>query len=495
MRMNDIEKKNYIKNNFHQYFDLVLNKSIDTTETVNLIIPIDKDLRREGYSNIEFTHDKTYEEGYDINKILNNYENTSITENLIGCFLSDPTNKIPDPVIDGDTFHVKIPSMEGTKVNYTYEKVRLVGINTPEMPKDNEEEKEGASVSKEFLKKALESTNKIYLKVDEKRPRDNYGRLLAVVIVNKKNINEILLKERLAEIWYIPPSEFNPYDWIDINELESDIPVHIPNFKTTDISILSSYFNSDMTNLVFTPIDDYNTFYSFEVYQGVIFVKLNPYHQQIRMHLLPKHYEGDSTVLLFRDDMIKPENISLSDDYIHYEETPINSYYTTENKIRNRNDPDISSENYNVNDWLDKNTFCDFSYNISKSTQHLNKLQICAGYRYNNSTPFYSLHYTGVRDNTGFTIEDRCTLIDANYDRIKPISNNITQYHYIDDENILYIPKSPIDIKASYPQNFDHVSQIEETNHKILKYINDILYSEENKEYAIAEWVDLSKEE
>ena len=41
MTLNDIEKRNYINNYFHQYFTLELNTTITTTETVNLVIPID----------------------------------------------------------------------------------------------------------------------------------------------------------------------------------------------------------------------------------------------------------------------------------------------------------------------------------------------------------------------------------------------------------------------------------------------------------------------
>ena len=36
---------------------------------------------------------------------------------------------------------------------------------------------------------------------------------MAVVIVDGKNLNEMLLREGLAEIMYMPPSEFYPYDW------------------------------------------------------------------------------------------------------------------------------------------------------------------------------------------------------------------------------------------------------------------------------------------
>jgi hypothetical protein len=51
------------------------------------------------------------------------------------------------------------------------------------------------------------------LDIDDSKYTDKYGRYLAVVIVDGKNLNEMLLKEGLAEVMYIPPSEFYPYDW------------------------------------------------------------------------------------------------------------------------------------------------------------------------------------------------------------------------------------------------------------------------------------------
>ena len=38
--LNNTKIIDYIENNFHQYFDLKLNKNLSTTETINLVIPI-----------------------------------------------------------------------------------------------------------------------------------------------------------------------------------------------------------------------------------------------------------------------------------------------------------------------------------------------------------------------------------------------------------------------------------------------------------------------
>ena len=541
MSLNDTEKINYIKNNFHQYFDLTLNKKISTPETVNLIIPMEvltnEDVVFDPLN--AYTHDTILSENYAIEDILSKYEDTDLKG--IKCICTR--------VIDGDTIDVKIPKLEKDgSITYSYERIRLVGVNTPEMGNPNanppKEPKMGALVSKKFMEKVcysknylqrikkeeeyanmtqedfdnlsptqleileddmdrysqIENNKVIYIKFDSKKTYasksksyDNgVNRKLAVLIVDNKNINEVLLKENLAEIMYVPPSEFYPFDWGT-----SNTSIHVYNFQNTDINFLYPYFNSDMTNVVFTPRDDPKTIYRYEFYKGVYYIKLQPFCQNIRMHLLPKAYDCSNTILFFRDDMLEEENMSKSDDYYHFPENEfINSYYMVEGKIRNREeDPNILNQQYNVNDW--NNTFIDFSYNISDSARNLNQIEICAGYRYNQATPDYSVHFTGIRDNTNIQIEDRCTLIDANFDKIESKANNITQYLY-DNQNNLYIPKNPIIIRGEpYPQNIDHVTEIGKIYHKRLKYINDILYSEEGLksdiQHTIASWVDVSR--
>ena len=499
--MNDLEKINYIKNNFHQYVELTLNTNIKTTEAVNLVIPFDTLTEGNTIISNDFSHNiDIFHEYYNIEEILQKY-NDIICEDKTPCFCKR--------VIDGDTIEVKIPyKKEENVVSYNIERIRLVGINTPEIETQNGEEIDnGARISKEFLEKICFSeeylngtsetnTKKIYLKIDNQKTRDKYNRLLAVLIVDNKNINEILLKEGLAEIMYIPPSEFNPYLWGDINT-----PVAIYEFENSDISVLYPYFNSEMTNIVFTPKNDYETIYKFEVYKNMIYVRLNPYSKQIIMHLLPKYYDCSNNLLIFKDEMIQDNNINITNDYYHYPEKDfINAYYQTNMEDRDRTNPDISGDDYDSEDW-NYNTFCDFSYDISNSTKNFNNLQINAGYRYNNSTPYYSVHYTGVRDYTSFTIEDRCTLVDANYDGITA-SNNITQHHY--NENSLYIPK-PDDSEEIYAyadidrlndidwENYDS-TMIGSLHHKTIKYINDSMYAEEEGYYKTVTWKDLSEQ-
>ncbi len=100
-------------------------------------------------------------------------------------------------VVDGDTLDV-----EGLG------RVRLVGINAPEVGQPGYEE------AKSFLTQ-LCLGEVVTVDVDDRHPRDRYGRVLAVIIVDGRNVNAELLNEGLAEILYIPPSEFDPWSWLE----------------------------------------------------------------------------------------------------------------------------------------------------------------------------------------------------------------------------------------------------------------------------------------
>lgn len=98
-------------------------------------------------------------------------------------------------VVDGDTIDV---SGMG--------RIRLVGVNTPERGEP------GYREAKDFMKSMCLSRT-VQLDIDDAKRHDKYGRVLAVVYVNGVNINRELLRMGYAEVMYIPPSEFNPYEW------------------------------------------------------------------------------------------------------------------------------------------------------------------------------------------------------------------------------------------------------------------------------------------
>jgi micrococcal nuclease len=101
-------------------------------------------------------------------------------------------------IIDGDTI-----SLEGG------EKVRLVGISTSELGTPSGDE------AMELLEDFCPPGTEVGLNVDDLEPKDRHGRTLAVVYVRNDgfwtNMNAELLQNGLAEVMFIPPSEFNPY--------------------------------------------------------------------------------------------------------------------------------------------------------------------------------------------------------------------------------------------------------------------------------------------
>jgi endonuclease YncB( thermonuclease family) len=89
---------------------------------------------------------------------------------------------------------------------YGIQRVRLVGVSTPEIGEDGYEE------AKEFVNKTCWG-EEVKIDVDGEKQYDPHYGILAVVYVNETNLNEKLVKEGYAEIMYIPPSEFDSRKW------------------------------------------------------------------------------------------------------------------------------------------------------------------------------------------------------------------------------------------------------------------------------------------
>jgi len=122
-------------------------------------------------------------------------------------------------IADGDTITVALS--DGSIKN-----VRLVGIDTPEIWRKTgtgwvEDAQPGAKKASKFTKKEAPVGQTIYLDVDDEEPMDHYGRTLALVYTNlsdakkgpRYSLNAKLLQKGLAEVLFIPPSEFDPDSW------------------------------------------------------------------------------------------------------------------------------------------------------------------------------------------------------------------------------------------------------------------------------------------
>ena len=166
--------------------------------------------------------------------VPDNYYNSLSQEDILSkyndTYLVSEERSVCTKVVDGDTIYLS-----------NGEKVRLVGVNTPEKGVT------GYQASKNFVQK-LCLNKEVGINVDDKKYRDKYGRTLAVVLVDGKNLNEMLLKEGLAEVMYIPPSEFSPYNWAGNNtQTSGSTTTTTSNVQTTsdhNLNVVSSSSSS-----------------------------------------------------------------------------------------------------------------------------------------------------------------------------------------------------------------------------------------------------------
>lgn len=103
--------------------------------------------------------------------------------------------------IDGDTARFIIDDKE--------EKVRFLGIDTPEST--NIQEEYGVDASN-YTCDMLNSSNNIYIEYDiNSDTRDKYNRVLGYIFIDDKNLSELLVLNGYAEVKYI----YGDYKYID----------------------------------------------------------------------------------------------------------------------------------------------------------------------------------------------------------------------------------------------------------------------------------------
>lgn len=126
-------------------------------------------------------------------------------------------------VIDGDTIEINY--------NSETEKIRMIGIDTPETVKPNTPVQPFGKDASDFTKSML-LNNYISLEFDESE-RDKYNRLLAYVYIDGKMFNKILLEEGLACVYTFPPNVKYVKDFIAIES----------KAKSNKIGIWENYSN------------------------------------------------------------------------------------------------------------------------------------------------------------------------------------------------------------------------------------------------------------
>ncbi len=99
-------------------------------------------------------------------------------------------------IIDGDTVHLK----DGRKI-------RLIGINTPEIGRHGEASQPFARQAYDVLVKLLKNNKRIGLSYDIDR-KDRYKRILAyITLTNGQSIEQALLSKGLAHSIVVPPND------------------------------------------------------------------------------------------------------------------------------------------------------------------------------------------------------------------------------------------------------------------------------------------------
>jgi len=107
-----------------------------------------------------------------------------------------PVEGTVERVVDGDTIHVRI----GARV----EKVRYIGVNTPEVHHPTKGEEPGGREAAEVNRRLVEG-QAVRLELDVQE-RDRYGRLLAYVWIGDLMINAELVRLGYAQVMTIPPN-------------------------------------------------------------------------------------------------------------------------------------------------------------------------------------------------------------------------------------------------------------------------------------------------
>ncbi len=138
-------------------------------------------------------------------KVLKNFYETTEDKRLKEDFaeqieqleqkIREKKERIPAKVVkvfDGDTFLLNINGLE--------EKVRLMGVDAPEIEEQREEVRLLGMLSREFVLYHL-SNKEVYILID-KQGRDKYGRLLVYLwLPNMTFFNELILEEGFANVY------------------------------------------------------------------------------------------------------------------------------------------------------------------------------------------------------------------------------------------------------------------------------------------------------
>lgn len=107
-----------------------------------------------------------------------------------------------------------IRNYDGDTITFNIGKVRVLGIDAPEMKSKRPCESSYGKISQKYVEDRLKKARKIIVTNHENR--DIYGRILADVYIDGVSLKEMLLKENLAVIYV--PKKWQKVNWCKIQE-------------------------------------------------------------------------------------------------------------------------------------------------------------------------------------------------------------------------------------------------------------------------------------
>lgn len=101
---------------------------------------------------------------------------------------------------------------DGDTITFDYGKVRVLGVDSGELKSKRPCERESGLMAREFTARAMKGAKRIVLKNHQKR--DVYGRTLADVEYDGKNLKDELLARKLAAPYVV--KRFQKVNWCKV---------------------------------------------------------------------------------------------------------------------------------------------------------------------------------------------------------------------------------------------------------------------------------------
>lgn len=101
---------------------------------------------------------------------------------------------------------------DGDTITFDYGKVRVLGVDSGELKSKRPCERDSGLMAREFTSRVLKSAKRIVLKNHVKR--DVYGRILADVEYDGKNLKDELLARKLAAPYVV--KRFQKVNWCQV---------------------------------------------------------------------------------------------------------------------------------------------------------------------------------------------------------------------------------------------------------------------------------------